>query len=300
MVFSLHVQQLIFILYYERITDMLFTDQLNQILQYYKDLANHYREESGNLPDGYLLWQNNHGYDQFLHVINSDKKVYRRGISHDEELKRALARKEFLSLALDDLSHNISILSLALSKIVPFDPDAIMAKMKKAYRLLPEEYCFDRKQFIIDTGPDNSVRERIERHLAFGQEEYEQSRHYQHKKKHRTSRGELVRSRVEALILERLYYYGIACHYDEILTKNNILLVPDFTFEGAYGRRFYWEYMGMMSDPGYAHDNIEKLKKYYLCGIVPGRDLIVTFDPGDSVDMMVIDAVIQTQIIPRL
>ena len=66
-----------------------------------------------------------------------------------------------------------------------------------------------------------------------------------------TSGGIKVRSKSEALIFERLNHFGIDTRYEQILDCGDETVVPDFTFEGADGKLFHLEHMGMMDDEEY-------------------------------------------------
>lgn len=279
---------------------MLFAEILKETLEYYQSLVDHYHFVVGISPEGHLRRQNNRGWDQYLHIMQKDGVRIRRGINRDPDMIRALAQKEFALAALDVLRADTQLLENALNHLIPFDPDEILQKMGKAYGRLPEEYFFERGALRIEMNLEGADRERIDRHQAFADEWYDESNYYQEFKRTRTSRGQLVRSKSEALILERLYSREIGVHYDRRIVLNGKLLVPDFTFEGADGQLIFWEHLGMMSKPDYAETNLEKIRKYTRAGVIPGKNLILTFDGDDSIDVRMMDAVIETQLIPYL
>ena len=95
-------------------------------------------------------------------------------------------------------------------------------------------------------------------------------------------------------------FCNIEKDYDEELLINGELIVPDFTFEGADCKLFHWEHMGAMDMQDYADRNFRKLKKYHRLGIIPGDNLILSFDRKGAIDMPVIDDIIRHEIIPRL
>ncbi len=279
---------------------MLYTWILDDTLQYYQSLVRYYESVLESSPPGGLVWQNNHGKDQFIHLYSENGRTVRRTITGDTEMQQSLARKKFAQLSLKTLRHNAAVLDKALSRIIPFDPDSILRGMPNAYGKLPESYFFDRDQINIMMELEGEAETRISRHREYGEMPYEESDYHKEKKKTRTSRGRLARSRVEAMIMEKLDSYGIAYHYDERITIEGKWVVPDFTFEGAGGKLIFWEHMGMMSKPDYAEENIDKLRRYQRVGIIPGDNLILSFDQDGAVDMRVIDAIIRTQLIPRL
>ncbi len=278
----------------------LFHADLMKILNYYERLIEYYNNEVINSPPGYLVSQKNHGCDQFLHVYQNNGKLIRRGINQDTAMQQALARKEFSKRALKVLEADAACLKRAVNEMHPFDPDEIVRSMRNGYAKLPEEFFFDRKQLGISLHLDNEQTARILRHREWGQLPFEQSTYHADGKKIRTSRGEQVKSKSEALILERLYSYGINVRYEQKQTINGIIIAPDFTFEGSGGNLFYWEHIGMMDNAAYAGRNYSKIKKYYSAGLLPGDNLILSFERHGIIDMEMIDAIIKFEVIPRL
>ena len=278
----------------------LYESDIREILKYYLGIVDFYKKEIENGPPGNLVYQNSKGYDQFLHLYRDQGKLIRRGINQDEPLQRALAQKEFARKALEVLEPNVKLLEKALTGIIPFDPDAILASMTKGYAKLPEEYFFDRTYLECDLHLPGERAARIARHSGWKEEPYEKNHYHDEDKKIRTSRGEWVRSKSETLILEKCYRDEIEVHYEQVQVINDIVIVPDFTFQGADGRLFYWEHVGLLDDYGYAVSNYEKLKRYYYAGLVPGANLILTFERHGSIDMGFIEAIFEHEVIPRL
>jgi hypothetical protein len=78
-------------------------------------------------------------------------------------------------------------------------------------------------------------------------------RRYDDKLIHRTSRGELVRSKSEVIIANELHRLGVEYVYEkELRFGSDAPRYPDFTIEDpASGLTVYWEHCGMLGDPGY-------------------------------------------------
>ena len=278
----------------------LMNDKLIEEMVFYRGLISVFDEIIERSPPGLLTSYKRGNSEQFIHLIHDKDRCIRRGITRNEDMLRALAQKEFALRARAVLAHNLQVLELASDKIIPFDPDTILRSMNRSYRNLPTEYFFDRTLLQTAIHLPGEERARIERHREWGQKPYTRSSYKQEQLKHRTSRGLMVRSKSEGLFLERLYYYGIDTHYEEVWTFGNEIIVPDFTFEGADGSPFFVEHMGMMDKTGYAGENYEKLMKYYRLGIVVGKNLILTFDRNGTIDVETIDFIIKHEIIPRL
>lgn len=277
-----------------------FDEKMNEILSFYEDLNDLFKMVIDSSPEGKLISQDNHGYTQFMQLINKDGKRIRRGINSNKDMIRALARKEFSEKAYEILTNNLNALKGAADKQIPFDPDQILKSMGKAYRLLPEEYFFDRDKVIVRTGIDDDLLVKVKRHEEWWRKPYKEYWGYPENKDKTTSRKQKVRSISELVIAEQLYKYEIPFHYEEELEKNGKVFAPDFTFEGSDSNLFYLDYFGMMDNAKYARRNFRKLDDYYDAGLIPGDNLIVAFDSKGVMNVGTIEAIIINEIIPRL
>jgi energy-coupling factor transporter ATP-binding protein EcfA2 len=87
---------------------------------------------------------------------------------------------------------------------------------------------------------------------------------------HRTSRNELVRSKAELAIAEKLHAMGVPYVYEQPLMLGGKMRWPDFTIEDdASGITYYWEHLGLLSDPAYAQRWATKRKAYLAEGVQP-------------------------------
>lgn len=98
---------------------------------------------------------------------------------------------------------------------------------------------------------------------------------------HRTSRGEFVRSKSELAIAEKLHGMGIAYVYEQPVLLGGTTRWPDFTIaDDESGVTYYWEHLGMISDPQYAMRWQTKRAAYLAAGIRPieenaGGDVLI-------------------------
>lgn len=103
---------------------------------------------------------------------------------------------------------------------------------------------------------------------------------------HRTSRGEMVRSKSEVIIADQLANHGVEYGYEQPLTIEDVTKYPDFTIEDMEsGSMFYWEHCGMLHVPSYRRRWEDKLEWYRAHGILPREEgsgengtLIITRD----------------------
>ncbi len=119
---------------------------------------------------------------------------------------------------------------------------------------------------------------------------------------HRTERGDLVRSKSELVIADKLHARGVNYAYEQpLVLSNGRTRYPDFTIsDHARGVTFIWEHLGMLDDHGYKARWEGKRAEYLACGIEPHEDgggpegtLIETRDePGGRLDAAAIASVI--------
>lgn len=123
---------------------------------------------------------------------------------------------------------------------------------------------------------------------------------------HRTARGEMVRSKSEVIIADRLSALNVEYMYEHPLSINGATKYPDFTVEDIEsGRTFYWEHCGMLYVPSYRRRWEEKLNWYKDNGILPHEEgegengtLIVTSEsPSGGISSQEIERVIRTVIL---
>ena len=100
----------------------------------------------------------------------------------------------------------------------------------------------------------------------------------------KTLNKDLVRSKSEVIIADRLYSAGIPYRYEQRLDlqdehMNSIRYYPDFTILNKRTREiFYWEHLGNLGDPEYCFKNLTKLEYYSDNSILLGKNLILTFE----------------------
>ena len=101
---------------------------------------------------------------------------------------------------------------------------------------------------------------------------------------HRTERGDLVRSKSELVIADKLHAAGVDYAYEQPLAlSGGRTRYPDFTIEDdASGVTYYWEHLGLLGDPAY-RARWERKREEYL------EDGIVRFAPGIEADRILIE-----------
>ncbi len=95
-----------------------------------------------------------------------------------------------------------------------------------------------------------------------------------------TAKGERVRSKSEIMIADTLNRLGIPYRYEYPIHIPGIgmIHVDFFCLNIRTRKELPWEHFGMMSDPTYADQTVNKLEKYINAGYFPGSKLIITFE----------------------
>lgn len=117
---------------------------------------------------------------------------------------------------------------------------------------------------------------------------------------HTTSRGDVVRSKSEALIAELLNARKVDYAYERKLTfPDGSFRYPDFTIEDDdRGRTIYWEHLGMLNDTVYAERWCAKRAWYGDHGVVEypatGPQILVSTkdDPAGGINTRLIAQII--------
>ncbi len=107
--------------------------------------------------------------------------------------------------------------------------------------------------------------------------------------------GHILRSKSESMIDALLFTHKIPFRYESELVIDGVALYPDFTIRHPKtGKFYYWAHMGRMDDPQYIRRKCEELIKLIKIGIVPGVNLILTFETKEcQLDMLTIEEIIQ-------
>lgn len=113
------------------------------------------------------------------------------------------------------------------------------------------------------------------------------NRYFEERLIHCASDGEMLRSKSEIIIYEKLLAYGLNPKYEKQLIINGRIYSPDFTISYA-NKTIYWEHCGMLGDKKYKRDWEDKKNWYINNGIKPfqegGGSKGILVESADSLD----------------
>ena len=113
--------------------------------------------------------------------------------------------------------------------------------------------------------------------------EENRNKHFNEGLIHVTRGGKKVRSKSEVLIADALYDSGIEFKYEAEMRLANRIVYPDFEIlHPKTHKLIWWEHLGMIDDPEYVCENIEKIIEYGRAGITLGKNLIITYETKEK------------------
>lgn len=249
-------------------------------------------------PKGCLKWQKKRGktyyYHQFMvdNEIKKDAKWIRKYIKKSETpLARELAQKHYFGVIRPILEKNLNQLREFLKKCP-------VGELEEIY----DNLSIERKNLVVPV--QTSVEEKIRQWKA---EVYEKNMMYPETLRYETEQGDMVRSKSEVIIANILYQdqerllYKYERPLEVIENGRTKTIYPDFTILNIdTGRVMYWEHAGRMDDPYYANDFVRKMNTYVSNNLLPGRDVIITYESQNTpLDIKVVKQLVQQVVLEK-
>ena len=214
------------------------------------------------LPEGKLVVCNN-GKGRYKWFRSDGKNKYYIK-KEDRKLAEQLAHKKFLTLQLEELTKK-KIASEFYLRHYPKEISKSSQLISKSseYQNLLSQHFTPLNQELND----------------WMSATYEKNTGYPEKLQVETMTGEFVRSKSEAIIHTQLCMNKIPFRYECVLILDGKVYYPDFTIRHPRtGEIYYWEHLGMMDKYSYIKRNLEKLEAYFVNGIIPTINLILTYE----------------------
>ena len=225
-----------------------------------------------NAPDGTLKVQNKGENTYFYQQCWIEhEKYYTRKYIKKENLfmVKELAQKQYYTLVQPVLKNQLEILK---SFIEQYRPE----EYKKIYQNLSRE----RKRLVTPI-----LWSREEKIQQWKEEKYEKNKFYAENLRYETEQGDLVRSKSEVIIANILYQHreNILYKYErplEVRIEGRVRTIyPDFTILNLHtGKIIYLEHAGKMDDSQYVNEFVKKVNIYVENGILPGKDVVFTYE----------------------
>ncbi len=185
----------------------------------------------------------------------------------DFTLASQLAKKKYLTLKLDEVLKEKRAIDFYLNHHTSVSrADALLTESSEYQKLLSGHFALISKELE-----------------EWKNAPYEKSKKHPERLIYKSVSGNIVRSKSEMMIDMLLFQHHIPYRYECALKLGDTVVYPDFTIRHPItGQVYYWEHFGLMERQNYASDNILKLQTYSENGIVPGIQLITTFETQEN------------------
>ena len=252
--------------------------QINELINCYKILHKKLIENEKKMIDGTLVISKCNGKCRYYHqYYNKFNKRFEKKYINKKKINKArnLAQKSYQKKLIKNLSNLIPLLKSCNEIIKNLNINSI-----DSYR-----------KYLINPITINHMH-----NINYWHNNISHTNPYQFDNtKIFTIKGEQVRSKSEKIFADLLFNKGINYKYEHSLKVGNSIYYPDFTLYSPYTfTEIYWEHFGMMDNPAYATNAIDKLYNYIKNGFIPGKNLIITFEYSNKVvDNKIIDKILK-------
>jgi len=217
------------------------------------------------LPEGKLICAKNGKNFKWYQSNGKTKKYIPK---NNSQLANQLAAKKYLSLLLSELEKEKYAIQLYLNHSIGITrkSDDILTNNSE-YKNLLSSYFKPISQELSEWC--NST--------------YDRNLKYPEQLIHKSSSGNVLRSKSEAIIDTFLFTNKIPYRYEAQLQLEDAIIYPDFTIRHPKsGDIFYWEHFGLMDNPTYVKNTYSKLQLYSTHEIIPTINLITTYETKNN------------------
>lgn len=216
-------------------------------------------------PEGVLRITNNHNTEQY-YVKKDSNNTYGEYISKkNKELIQGLAQKSYAQKLLNQAVVEKKSIQQLIEIYDPKGIENVYENLSMKRKRIVRPYILPENQFVDQWM--NTIYER----KSIDIEENSQII---------TEKGEVVRSKSEKILADKLHIMDIPYHYEKPLYINGYGYInPDFTALNRRTRKeYYWEHLGLMDQPIYCEKAIKKIEAMQREGFFLGDRLILTFE----------------------
>lgn len=255
---------------------------LDQRRKYLDHLLRQIDNEMKGLPEGRLRITHKQTGNHAVQYYHCRNKAERNGVylaQSELNTAYALAKKGYLLKLRSKVEKQLDFLTKAL-------PDLTDTPLQQAFTKL----SLERKQLISPLVLDDETFIKQWQSVKYEGLPFEPGIPI-----HMTERGERVRSKSEKILADKFFAMDIPYHYEMPLhIPRHDDRYPDFTLLNRRTREtVYWEHFGKMDDEKYVNRNLKKINIYTKAGIIPGKNLIMTFETAQqALDMKAVEKLI--------
>ena len=221
-------------------------------------------------PDMMLSASKEGSFSKWYVYSDSNYKDRRYLPKKQRRLASMLARKKLDLLYLNDLKNELESIDFYLRHRKKVNWENLLAK-------------------------DSAYRELLVKIDDWEYQPYEKKTDYPEDLTVPAPKGDMVRSKSEAIIAYALFEKGIPYHYEEVHHFGKIKMGADFTIRHPQtGKDYIWEHFGMAEKSDYQSDINFKMPTYLNAGYIPGINLITTYETkNDHIDIAKVYQIIE-------
>lgn len=236
---------------------------LTKELQEIRELKKVVEKSLKKCPEGSLIVSKSNGVVQFFHKTTNERRKGKYLNKQKSKLIAALAQKDYDLELLREMEKQENSIQKALSVLPTKILSQVFDKLPEARKNLIKPYILSDEEYK----------------KAWESLTYTGNPYHGENLKFATEKGELVRSKSEKIIADKLFTMGIPYRYEYPLPIARGIIYPDFTILQVRTRKeIYLEHFGMMDNPEYCENALRKLQDLAGAGIVMGKNLIATFE----------------------
>ncbi len=224
--------------------------------------------ELPGLPEGNLRIQKNKDSVQYFHVKEKNDNHGNYIKTENKEFAAELAQKTYYEKLLKKAKTEHDAISDYLKKIKGQCPEEVFSMMNEYRKELVNPLLVSDNDYAYDW-----------ENLPYTKKPF-----YPEECIYPTEKGDMVRSKSEAMLADMYYSLGIPYKYEApVRMKNGKVKYPDFTLLKVHERsEYYHEHMGLMNDEFYRSKNLIKINEYAESNIFTGINLILTFEADSA------------------
>jgi len=222
------------------------------------------KRDNDKFCEGYLRVSFYNRRPRFYQVFPNDKSSERYLKKNDIKIAKNLAQKKYHADFIKYCENEINYLEKVKKKISTMNLNLLYDNLSDVRKSLVNPYILDKEQSA----------------MKWQNKKIQTTDFLEENKVYETKRGELVRSKSEAIIADILYELDIPYHYEKALfLKNGEVRFPDFTlYNKETGTEIYFEHFGLLDERDYLKASLKKLDEYQKNNIFLGKNLIFTFE----------------------
>lgn len=251
----------------------LFEMKLQRLMDEENDRLNRLKQEYSHLPKSTLRIKKTNGYMCAYEAKGKQEK----GIGSDRRRLKKLARKLYLEREIMLTEKYCRVLKKALNECYKATKNIKerqfnMTIQRTAAFLHFEQIAFSEADLKWKkTGVRNNYMSQDLEYISL--------------------KDELLRSKSELMIANRLDYYGVLYKCEPRIYTENHIYYPDFLIKLKDGRIIMWEHFGREDLEEYRKKSEEKIKEYRGIGFTRNVNLICTYEENTKSEKIIDDII---------